>query len=165
MSIQSEIERINNAKEGIAAAIASKGVTVGEGTSIDDFPALVRSIPQEGGGSGGENVSDVLWVTATLNPDTFRISNVSHSYDEILQALAESKIVKLKAKAYGYDVEYAICEVSYCSIMSGYVLFSIFVRYNIEGMGTVLIFANVSINSDNSVSCNPYAIELIGIGG
>ena len=115
--------------------------------------------------AGGESVNEVLWVTADLEPSIFSISNVSHSYDEILQALAENKIVKLRALAYGYDVEYAICEMSYCSIVSGYVMFSIFVRYYIDEMGTVLIFANVRIESDNSVNCEPYAIELIGLGG
>ena len=53
MSIQTQIDRLNNAKSEIASAISSKGVAVAEGTSIDGLPALIRSIPQEGGSSGG----------------------------------------------------------------------------------------------------------------
>lgn len=49
MSVQAQIDRINNAKAGIAEAISEKGVAVAEGTSIDDLPGLVRSIPQGGG--------------------------------------------------------------------------------------------------------------------
>ena len=49
MSIQSQIDRINNAKSSLKSAISSKGVAVPESASIDDLPSLVRSIPQEGG--------------------------------------------------------------------------------------------------------------------
>lgn len=53
MSIQSQIDRINGAKNSIKSAISSKGVSVPSGASIDDLPALVRSIPQEGGSGSG----------------------------------------------------------------------------------------------------------------
>ena len=51
MSIQSEIDRINNAKTESFEAAAEKGVTVPEGARIDALPGLIRSIPQEGGGT------------------------------------------------------------------------------------------------------------------
>ena len=50
MSIQSEISRLQTAKSQLAAAITGKGVPVPEGATLDDFPALVGTIPQ---GSGG----------------------------------------------------------------------------------------------------------------
>lgn len=60
MSIQSQIDRINNAKTGIISAISSKGVSVANGASIDDLPALVRSISQGGSGSsGGSGIIEV----------------------------------------------------------------------------------------------------------
>lgn len=58
MSIQSQIDRLNSAKSSLKSAISSKGVSVPESASIDDLPALVRSIPQEGG-SGGSGIIDV----------------------------------------------------------------------------------------------------------
>ena len=59
MSIQSQIDRINDAKNSIKSAISSKGVSVPSSVSIDDLPALVRSIPQEGGSGGGSGIIDV----------------------------------------------------------------------------------------------------------
>lgn len=145
--------------DSVTPATLAKGATAHNANGDQ----IIGTMSTEGG--GGESVNDVLWVTATLDLTTFSISNVSHSYDEILQALAENKIVKLKALVYGYDVEYAICEVSFRSGFAGYVMFSIFVRNFIEGLGEVLMFANVLIEADNSAHCSPYAIELIGLGG
>ena len=44
--IYNEIDRIENAKSGIAEAIEEKGVEVPEGTMIQDFPEKVRQIQQ-----------------------------------------------------------------------------------------------------------------------
>lgn len=44
MSIASEIERLNNAKNAISEAIAEKGVTVPDGTKLDGMPLLVAAI-------------------------------------------------------------------------------------------------------------------------
>ena len=49
MSIQSEIDRITNAKAAVKAAIEGKGVTVPEGTLLDGMASLIESI--EAGGS------------------------------------------------------------------------------------------------------------------
>ena len=50
MSIQSEITRLSAAKTAIAEAITGKGVTVPEGTGLDDMAALIGQIAS---GSGG----------------------------------------------------------------------------------------------------------------
>lgn len=55
MSIQSEIDRLNSAKIGLAAAIETKGVTVPQDATISDYPALVEQIQQ---GSEPEPPSD-----------------------------------------------------------------------------------------------------------
>ena len=44
MSIQSEISRLQTAKTNLATAIASKGVTVPDTATLDDYPALVSAI-------------------------------------------------------------------------------------------------------------------------
>lgn len=59
MSIQSQIDRLNSAKSSLKSAISSKGVSVPSDASIEDLPALVRSIPQEGGSSSGSGIIDV----------------------------------------------------------------------------------------------------------
>ena len=49
MSIQSEIDRITNAKAAVKAAIEGKGVTVPEGTLLDGMVPLIESIEAGGG--------------------------------------------------------------------------------------------------------------------
>lgn len=94
MSIQSEIDRINNAKSEIASAISSKGVSVAGDTNIEDLPALIRSIPQE----GGENVSDLFKITCDFNAETMQVENVSHTASEIFEAYNNGKIIQLVAR-------------------------------------------------------------------
>ena len=49
MSIASEIERLQTAKASLKTSIEGKGVTVPEGATLDDYPALVDSISGGGG--------------------------------------------------------------------------------------------------------------------
>ena len=58
MSVQTQIDRIEAAKEAIAAAIAEKGVTVPAGAKIDDMAPFIDGI------SSGTDTSD---ATATAN--------------------------------------------------------------------------------------------------
>lgn len=148
MSIQTEIERITNAKDEIASAIESKGVLVSEGTSIDDFPALVRSIPQNG--SGGESVSEIFWVTCDLDPNTLSAFNFSHTYDEIMQAASEGKMVKGRGLVSGLPIEYLTFDLMYVGGYSGYITFSAFFRTPIQGQ-LVCLYINVRMLSDNTI--------------
>lgn len=52
MSVQTEIDRIKNAKTAISTAIASKGVNVPDGTKLDGMAHLINSI-----GTGGGDVT------------------------------------------------------------------------------------------------------------
>ena len=79
MSIQSQIDRINTAKSEIASAISAKGVAVAEGTRIEGLPALIRSIPQEGGSGGGSGIIDVTELP-TENIDENAVYRVTESY-------------------------------------------------------------------------------------
>ena len=45
MSIQSEITRITNKRDASFTAVANKGVIVPSGSTIDDLPSLINSIP------------------------------------------------------------------------------------------------------------------------
>ena len=49
MSIADQITRLNNAKANIKQAIINKGVEVDDNALLDEYPALISSIPMEGG--------------------------------------------------------------------------------------------------------------------
>ena len=49
MTIADQITRLNNAKANIKQAIENKGVTVSDSALLDEYPALISSIPMEGG--------------------------------------------------------------------------------------------------------------------
>ncbi len=68
MSISSEITRITNAKNAIAAAISAKGVIVPSGAKIDDMPALIDDI-SGGGNYQSKSVTYTSNGTATITPD------------------------------------------------------------------------------------------------
>lgn len=53
MSVQTEISRLESAKQAIAAAIADKGVTVPSGTMLDGMAPLIESIVAGGGTDNG----------------------------------------------------------------------------------------------------------------
>ena len=61
MSIQSEIERINQAKTDLATAIESKGVTVPPNTTINVYPGLVQQIEQGAGLPSGGTPGQILY--------------------------------------------------------------------------------------------------------
>ena len=65
MSVQTEISRLESAKQAIASAIANKGVTVPDGTMLDGMAALIDSI--EAGGGGNSNLSLLGTGTFTGN--------------------------------------------------------------------------------------------------
>lgn len=146
MSIQSEIERINNAKTEIAEAISEKGVPVAEGTSIDNLPGLIRSIPQE----GGESVEEIFWVTCDLDPNSLTASNFSHTYDEIIQSANDGKTVKGKGLISGLSVEFLIFDLTYVGGYSGQLVFDGFLGSVIEGQA-VCLYIRLKMNADNNI--------------
>lgn len=106
MSIQDEINRISQAKDDLASAIESKGVTVPPNTTINLYPGLVQQIQQgdslpEGGtpgqvltktengvewadapsGGGGVTVEPFIitddWVAGCYQ-NCYRIGNIAH---------------------------------------------------------------------------------------
>lgn len=79
MSVQTEIDRIKNAKTAISTAIASKGVTVPNATLLDGMAALIDGIESGGGGP------ELLWTNAM--PTSSFVSqpvDVASEYDGVL---------------------------------------------------------------------------------
>ena len=72
MSVQTEITRIESAKNAIATAIEGKGVTVPEGTKLDGMAVLIDSI--EAGG-GAENLFGTYFETGSIVPASDITSN------------------------------------------------------------------------------------------
>ena len=70
MSINSEIERLQNAKSALKTAIEGKGVSVPASTKLDAYPALVDSIEAGGGGGGDDN-----WYFVTADSGTTSVEN------------------------------------------------------------------------------------------
>ena len=64
MSIQSEIDRITNAKAAIKTAIEGKGVTVPDGTLLDGMASLIESIEAGGG------FESIQTVTGSFTPES-----------------------------------------------------------------------------------------------
>lgn len=84
MSVQTQIDRIEAAKEAIATAITGKGVTVPDGTLIDGMAALIDGI--ETGGGGGTSVAYGTFNLA----DTFTVStNDSTTHNQELATITD----------------------------------------------------------------------------
>lgn len=111
MSIQSEIERLQNAKENLKTAITGKGVTVPDSAKLDEYSSFVNGIQQ--GVEGGIDVSattavesDVLSTAKFYKADG---SFVSGSIQTVTPTLSGNKFTVNK----GYvanDTELAVPE-------------------------------------------------------
>ena len=106
MSIQSEIDRINQAKTDLATAIESKGVTVPPNTTINVYPGLVQQIEQGAGlpsggtpgqmlyqGESGPEWGDKPVMYVTFTPGSGNYITPSKSGDEIYQAVQDGYAV------------------------------------------------------------------------
>ena len=96
MSIASEITRLNNAKAAIKQSLANKGVEVSDSALLDEYPALIDSIPMEGGNpyyedlynlrtNNGTNMAGLFsYCTASeldlSNLDTSKATNMSYMF-------------------------------------------------------------------------------------
>ena len=69
MSVQSEITRLENAKNSISTAITNKGVTVPSGTKLDGMAVLIGSIESGGANLQTKSVTYTSNGTATITPD------------------------------------------------------------------------------------------------
>ena len=69
MSVQSEITRLENAKNSISTAITNKGVTVPSGTKLDGMAALIGNIESGGANLQTKSVTYIENGTNTITPD------------------------------------------------------------------------------------------------
>lgn len=82
MGIQTELNRIETAKEDIKTAINNKGVSVPSGIKIDGLAALINSISSGGGGNSGglpNGVTALDFGTFTIEADSSSDYPVYHN--------------------------------------------------------------------------------------
>lgn len=71
MSVQTQIDRLETAKNAIVSAITGKGVSVPSGTKLDGLAALIASITTGGGSGGGGSSGGLPSGVSALTFGTF----------------------------------------------------------------------------------------------
>lgn len=74
MSVQTEINRLDAAKDAIAAAIAGKGVTVPDGTKLDGLATLINNI--QASGEVSQIATGEFTPTSSWASDSITISGI-----------------------------------------------------------------------------------------
>ena len=145
MSIQSEIDRINQAKTDLAAAIESKGVTVPPNTTINVYPGLVQQIEQGAGlptggtpgqmlyqGESGPEWGDKPVMYVTITGDAENGYSADKTNAEIYQAYQNGYAVFAKIDgtlSIPLFQVYSVSDEHYAAIFSS---------YNLVGMITIM---------------------------
>lgn len=119
MSIQTQIDRISDAVSAAMTALTEKGVTVPDGTKVDDLATLIAAI-ESGGGSGG-NGPFTTWGTYTPTEDMDKVdveidlgvdfSGVSFSGDRLFLLLRNGSYARVNGS---YEV------LLHRNVVSGY---------------------------------------------
>lgn len=97
MTIADQITRLNNAKAAIKQSLANKGVEISDSALLDEYPALIDSIPMEGGNPYYEDLYNLrtnngtdmsgLFARCTVseldlsNLDTSKATNMQYMFD------------------------------------------------------------------------------------
>jgi surface protein len=93
MSIASEITRLNNAKAAIKQSLTNKGVEVSDSALLDEYPALIDSIPMEGGNPYYEDFYNLITNNGTDMAGLFSYCTAS---ELDLRSLDTSKITNMQ---------------------------------------------------------------------
>jgi hypothetical protein len=163
MSIQNQINRISTAKNNIANAIKSKGVTVPANTKIDGYASLINSI--EVGGSGGGDTAELCNVTISYGLDAWGVpGGAAEEYICVAYETVENgnRVVKVLGETDGETDDWgAALEFKNLQVVKGSLLF--FSRYDyIYGdfaIDMLTIISNHQTNLRNSYT------EYAGNGG
>lgn len=168
MSIQSEISRLSGNVSDALDAVGDMGGTVPSGANSDNLAAAIRSIPQSGGGPSAG--SDVEWVSCDIDLMQFQVTNLSHSYAEIVQAIEDEKVVKAKVRSpqtmssYNYTfadlVTYSEPDAN--EGIEGTLSFSAFVMMDM-GTGNQLFRVTFVVTDQDDISLSIQLINQAGI--
>lgn len=171
MSIQSEIDRINQAKTDLAAAIESKGVTVPPNTTINVYPGLVQQIEQGAGlpsggtpgqmlyqGESGPEWGDrpVMYVHVTSDSSSLTGYASDKTVEEIYQAYQDGCVVLANV----VDEMIVVPLFQAYSVGTG-IYVAIFTGFNLVGMVSVMfssegqVVVQIEKISSDSVTFTP----------
>lgn len=126
MSLQSEISRIGAAKTAIKTAIEGKGVTVPASSRLDDFSAIIESIPTKDKiahadipdyvKSAALAVASKVKAVQTDESITFIAMSDAHQLDTSADIVAGNKHAGMAAKV----LAYALPGIDFCCYLGDY---------------------------------------------
>lgn len=88
MSVQTQIDRISGAVQSALAALTEKGVTVPDGTKVDDLSTLIATIESGGGGLWGFD-----YFTGSFTPSEDIIDSYTVETGYVARNLTEASSV------------------------------------------------------------------------
>lgn len=97
MSIQDEINRIEQNIANTYSALNSMGATMPAEQNSNNLASTARTVPQSGGG-GGETVEEIVYVNVLFDFSTFSIVSIDKTYAEIIALVEAGKYVVMRAK-------------------------------------------------------------------
>ena len=95
MSIQNEINRINENIASTYSALSDMGATMPETQNSANMASTVRTIPQSG---SGDTVEEVAYVDALFDFSTFSVVSIDKTYAEIVEMIEAGKYVVARGK-------------------------------------------------------------------
>lgn len=97
MSVQSEIERISGKVNESLAKVALKGVTVPDGSGVNELPGLIESIS----GSGGDSAGSVIDKSVTsITSNAAEVGQYAFSGCEMLETASFPEATKIQGGAF-----------------------------------------------------------------
>lgn len=98
-------------------------------------------------------------ITCDFDLRTMMISNLSHSYQQIVEALAVNKYCVFKSTIIN---GFTFSQVSALNTIQNQVQLQLLVYGNIDGSGLNLFFFNIVLNQDNSTTVQPKLVSTVG---
>ena len=147
MSVQSEITRLENAKNSISTAITNKGVTVPSGTKLDGMAVLIGSIESGGANLQTKSVTYTANGTATITPD--------EGYDGLSSVDVTVDVASGGGGGAGFSVTFPATVKNWNAVSSGCGI--------VQADGTVVNMLNYSTLAGKTIH-NVLEIGICGIG-
>lgn len=151
MSIQNEINRINQNVANTYSALRSMGATLPETQNSDNMASTVRTVPQTSTG-GGDSAPDIFYVDGTFDMQTLTFST-GVTFAEIIEAVSNGKYIVAKAQAYmgNYNTNVIYLPVTSLDLMSSIAVFDGTMQVNGENIGLEkgLILLAVTVEISN----------------
>lgn len=116
MSIQEEINRIEQNVANTYTALSEMGATMPAEQNSNNLASTARTVPQSGGG-GGEAVQEIFYVDGTFDMSTFTFAT-DVTFEEIASQAVLGKEAKARARVEvgGYLVQIIYLSISIVNV-------------------------------------------------